>query len=327
MHYPNLKVSPLREDICPLCYKYANRKKFALTPSQLFPLAEGQCKKEGVSNSTEHTQPEEESTKEHTVSEQSGNQSYESKESMKESSIAAEESTKESAIAAGESDRELDGGGDDKDMMASVFGTDSAPVLGVDGVAPFAFDEEMEQMILRAATHVYSARAQRALYQSLVSKAISDTKRQLPHNLCTYTLVVDYGQNMELPVFNSEQPGTTYYYSPLNIYNLGCVNHAHVVDQDHENPREHMHCHIYHEGIAKKGANNVASLIMKTLQITGLLREEECGKELNIIFDNCSGQNKNNTVLKLVPYLVEMKMFKKVIISFASKERTSCYCN
>ncbi len=66
---------------------------------------------------------------------------------------------------------------------------------------------------------------------------------------------------------------------------------------------------------------------MKTLQIMGMLREEECGKELNIIFDNCSGQNKNNTVLKLVPYLVEMKMFKKVIISFASKERTSCYCN
>ena len=59
---------------------------------------------------------------------------------------------------------------------------------------------------------------------------------------------------------------------------------------------------------------------MKTLQIMGLLREEECGKELNSIFDNCSGQNKNNTVLKLVPYLVEMKMFKKVIISFASKE-------
>ncbi len=59
---------------------------------------------------------------------------------------------------------------------------------------------------------------------------------------------------------------------------------------------------------------------MKTLQIMGLLREEEHGKELNIIFDDCTGQNKYNTVLKLVPYLVEMKMFKKVIISFDSKK-------
>ncbi len=43
----------------------------------------------------------------------------------------------------------------------------------------------------------------------------------------------------------------------------------------------------------------------------GLLIGEEFGKELNIIFDNCFGQNKNNTVLKLVHYLVEMKIFKR----------------
>ncbi len=119
MHYPNLKVSPLCKDICPLCYNYTNSKNFALTPLQLFPLAERQGEKAGVSNSTEDTQPKEESKKEPTVSEQSGKQD-ESKESKKESAIAAEESN-----------RELDGGGDDKKLMASVFGTDSAPVIGV----------------------------------------------------------------------------------------------------------------------------------------------------------------------------------------------------
>jgi len=30
-----------------------------------------------------------------------------------------------------------------------------------------------------------------------------------------------------------------------------------------------------------------------------ILREGNPGGELNIIFDNCTGQNKNNTVLKL----------------------------
>ena len=38
---------------------------------------------------------------------------------------------------------------------------------------------------------------------------------------------VDYGQNMELPMYNSQQPGVMYYYSPLSIYNLGMVDHVH----------------------------------------------------------------------------------------------------
>ena len=37
---------------------------------------------------------------------------------------------------------------------------------------------------------------------------------------------------------------------------------------------------------------------------------------MNIIFDNCSGQNKNNTVLKLPPWLIAMGFFKKVNFIF-----------
>ncbi len=79
-----------------------------------------------------------------------------------------------------------------------------------------------------------------------------------------YTFVVDYGQNMELPSYNAEQPGCTYYYSPLSIYNLGVVNHTHVYED--ERVSKHMHAHVYHEGIGKKGANNVLSLVIKTLR-------------------------------------------------------------
>ena len=106
----------------------------------------------------------------------------------------------------------------------------------------------------------------------------------------TYTFVVNYGQNKELPVYNDEQPGCTYYYSPLSVYNLGVVNHAH--DYGNGMIAAHMHCHIYHKGIAKKEANNVASLIMKTLWQLNVLCDNSMCKELNIIFDNCSGQNK-----------------------------------
>jgi hypothetical protein len=77
-----------------------------------------------------------------------------------------------------------------------------------------------------------------------------------------------------------------------------------------------MHCHVYHEGVGKKGANNVASLIMKTLRGLNLFREDLVGGELNIVFDNCSGQNKNNTVLKLAAWLMAMGYFKSVQFIF-----------
>ena len=135
------------------------------------------------------------------------------------------------------------------------------------------------------------ARAQRALYQAKAVDAVADATTRKEHLVRRYTFVVDYGQNMELPMYNKEQPGCTYYFSPQSIYNLGVVDHAHIYDDGRVS--EHLHCHVYTEGIGKKGgANNVALLIMKTLQKLNLLCKDSVGSELNIIFDNCSGQNK-----------------------------------
>ena len=77
-----------------------------------------------------------------------------------------------------------------------------------------------------------------------------------------------------------------------------------------------MHCHIYNEGVGKIGVNNVASLIMKTLQKLNLLQEDCTDSKLNIIFDNCSGQNKNNMVLKLAAWLKQMGYFHTVNFVF-----------
>jgi hypothetical protein len=46
------------------------------------------------------------------------------------------------------------------------------------------------------------------------------------------------------------------------------------------------------------------------------LLQPTAGKELNVVFDNCGGQNKNNFVLLLVPYLVEMGYFQHVNFIF-----------
>ena len=175
------------------------------------------------------------------------------------------------------------------------------------------------------------ARTQRAFYQAKVADAVADADATAgrDHAERWYTFVVNYGQNMELPVYNNEQPGIMYYYSPMSIYNLGIVDHAHRYNDGWVS--EHLHCHVYHEGVGKKGANNVVLLIMKTLRELQLLRKDSVGGELNIIFDNCSGQNKNNTVLKLAVWLMAMGYFKSLQFIFLvvghTKNAANCLFN
>ncbi len=88
----------------------------------------------------------------------------------------------------------------------------------------------------------------------------------------------------------SREPGVTYYYSPMTVNNLGTIDHAHIYLDG--TVGEHMHSHEYTDAVGKKGANNVASLIMKTLRHLNLLCKDSVGSELNIVFDNCCGQNK-----------------------------------
>ncbi len=59
--------------------------------------------------------------------------------------------------------------------------------------------ETYEEMIKRASRHVDCARAQCLLYKSLVLKARQDVKNNVTHSDQNYTVVVDYGQNMDIP--------------------------------------------------------------------------------------------------------------------------------
>lgn len=92
----------------------------------------------------------------------------------------------------------------------------------------------------------------------------------------------------------------------MTINNLGVVNQANL--QSDAEVKDLMHCHVYHEGVGSKGGNNVCSLLHKTLDSECLLREDDAGLELNVVFDNCSGQDKNNTVLGYFVWLVEMQI-------------------
>ena len=83
-----------------------------------------------------------------------------------------------------------------------------------------------------------------------------------------------------------------------HTHTSGIVDHAHQYGDG--TIGTHLHAHVYDKGAGKKGANNVASLLMKTMKTKGILREDEMGGELNAVFDNCTGQNKNNVLLMLM---------------------------
>ncbi len=75
----------------------------------------------------------------------------------------------------------------------------------------------MEVLLLESAEHVKMARVQQLLYQQKVAMVVKDAVDRVDHSLHTYTFVVNYGKNLELPIYNNEQLGCTYYFIPLSV--------------------------------------------------------------------------------------------------------------
>jgi hypothetical protein len=129
----------------------------------------------------------------------------------------------------------------------------------------------------------------------------------------------DYCQNLGLPHFGGEQPGDTYYYSPLNVFCFGNV--------DASCSPEELYAYGYSEDVGAKGGNNVALLPMKALDDFHWLEPDRCGKRLSIIMDNCAGQNKNGHVLRLALLLVELQLFKMVDFIFYIRGHMKNLCD
>jgi hypothetical protein len=173
-------------------------------------------------------------------------------------------------------------------------------------------------LVKAAARHVVQAQQQRILYQDKKKEAIATAA--LPPSQRVLCYVADYAQNMQIPNFASEQPGATYYYSAMNVYVFGVVD-AH---------RDSLNAFIYPEDVAKKGGNNVASLLMLHLQQQGIIDQAvttEPFKELNLVMDNCSGQNKNRHVLRLLHFLVKRKIATTARAIFLVRGHTKNDCD
>ena len=111
-----------------------------------------------------------------------------------------------------------------------------------------------------------------------------------------YMRVGDYCQKLELPYFVAEQPGDTYYMSPLTINCYGLVDVTGKVETSEEGVQSYkhlLHAYIYDEGVAGCGGDNVTSLILKNLHDGGLLDPTKGpGGKLVVGVDNCPSQNK-----------------------------------
>ena len=114
---------------------------------------------------------------------------------------------------------------------------------------------EHEQIVINAAKHVNMARKQRLLFIAKKEKAKEDARNGVKQEDRVYTFVADFAQNMYLPNFSAEQPGATYYYSPLNVYPFG------VVDGSTE-PTE-LTAHVYYEGMLLLLSSSLSSLLLE----------------------------------------------------------------
>lgn len=108
-------------------------------------------------------------------------------------------------------------------------------------------------------------------------------------------ICVDYMQNLALPVIRVQD---TFYLHQLtvSVFNI------------HDLKTGKTMFYVYHEGMGKKGPNEVCSFIMDFIN-----REISPNiKHFHIFSDGCGGQNKNHTVIRMCLGLVDLGRFQSV---------------
>ena len=120
-----------------------------------------------------------------------------------------------------------------------------------------------EQEILKASRHVENAIGMREYLNRYIEIARTHVREKIVRSECTNVLIGDYAQYMYFPHFGEKQPGESYYYVPLNVSNFGMANVA--ACNSCGDVCDHLYSHVCKEGTARRGGNEVASLVMKTL--------------------------------------------------------------
>lgn len=184
-----------------------------------------------------------------------------------------------------------------------------------------------EQLILDAAEHVGMAKTQRDFVNEKKAEAFADKDKINSDR--TYCFTADYCQNLYVPNFAGEQPGETYYISPVNAFTFG------IVDNSQQPTKLAAYCYLEDQG--KKGGNNVTSMLWQEMKRKGLVPEYDANnnipeghvpaKEVNIVLDNCGGQNKNRMLLRLLFFMVKRGLCKVARAIFLIRGHTKNDCD
>ena len=152
---------------------------------------------------------------------------------------------------------------------------------------------EEERLFTDAGKHVKHAKEMRDYCNERIRIARECEDNNVLWSEREITEVADYAQNEGVPHFGCEQPGDTYYFSPLGVYIFGMVR---LYKKENE-----LVAQYYYEGEGKKGGNNVASLIWnKVNNIENWVQRastEGPAKSYSLIMDDCGDQNKNQMVI------------------------------
>ena len=175
--------------------------------------------------------------------------------------------------------------------------------------------DRMAETLRKARDHVSAYQIQRNHSRQLIKLARLDITHLLPSLLRRKVLTIDMGQNLCLPNFEGDQPGDTFYLSPLTVLLFG------VVDNATEDGFDRMNAYIWREFEGDRGANNIASCLLLDLKGRGWFNTPNYS-DLTYIADNCGGQNKNKVVVRLLMWLVENRVFPRVRIFFLVKGHT-----
>ena len=197
-----------------------------------------------------------------------------------------------------------DGGGGDEDMLVRQM-------------------NNAQLVLQKAKAHVKKYQVQRRHATHVKDLAKLDITNHLPSLFRRRVLTIDMGQNLSVPNFEGEQPGDTYYLSPLTVYLFG------VVEAEFDSEKglhDQMNAYLWPEYEGDRGANNICSCLKKDFQKRGFFNSPNFG-ELTIVADNCGGQNKNKIVVRFLMWMVETGIFPKVTLLFLVKGHTKNACD
>lgn len=159
----------------------------------------------------------------------------------------------------------------------------------------------------RAATAellLHKARAKK-FYKKMREVEIMCTSNNHIRGIC-----FDFMQNLPLPEVPVQD---VFYLRQLWVYVFGV----------HDLGSSRAQMFVYHEGEAKKGANDVCSMLLQYIEETVPAEVTE----LHCFCDGCAGQNKNHTVLRFFLTLAARKRFNKIFLYFPERGHSYLPCD